>query len=137
MEKFLKQLEWKQIAAVLLALGVISTSDQSTALISVFAMLIVAMINLFAKFTKKSVGRGWVSLLVYSVAFGLAIVSNPTSLGTLPIWQGDAAKYTEQLAELVNQFGPIALTLTGSATILYNALSRIVFDKIEDKLLPE
>lgn len=133
---FLKKLEWKQIAIALAAVGVIGSSDPDTALISIVAMVIVAMVNLVAKATDQPVGRGWVSLLVYVVAFVLAIAANPPVFG-LPTWNGDPAYLGEQLAAMVAAFGPVALAMTGSATILYNALSKLVFERIEDKLLPK
>jgi hypothetical protein len=132
--EMLKKIEWKQIVVALAALGVISTNDPEAALISVAAMLMVVIINLVAKATDKPIGRGAVSIFVYVVAFGMAIFAYPPVTG-YPVWGGDPAAYMEQLAALFAEFGPYALALTGSATVLYNGLSKLVFDRIEDHLL--
>lgn len=134
--EFLKKLEWKQIAIALAALGVISSSDPDSAFISVVAMLVVLIINLAAKLYDKPISKSWVSMLVYAVAFGLTLASQWTAIGW-PVWTGEPAQYTEQLALVLADFGPVALALTGSATILYNALSKLVFEKIEEKVLGE
>jgi hypothetical protein len=131
---FLRKLEWKQVVIALAAVGVISTSDPEAAFISVLAMAIVFVVNLAAKAQNKPVGRGWVSLLVYGVAFAMTIVAHPPVV-SLPIWTGDPAIYTVYLAQLLAEFGPTALAMTGSATILYNALSKLVFERLENGVL--
>lgn len=136
MVAFLKKLDWKQIALVLTATGVLTVSDPNAALISIVAVVIVAMINLVYKAQGKPVGRGWVTLLVYAAAFAMALAANPPVAG-FPIWTGDPAAYTEQLAVLFAEMGPYALAMTGSATIIYNALSKQVIARIENKFLDE
>lgn len=132
--EILKKLEWKQIVIALAAIGVISTSDPEAGMISILAMAIVFVVNLAAKAQGKPVGRGWVSLLVYGVAFGMTVIAHPPVV-TFPVWAGDPAVYTVYLAQLLADFGPTALAMTGSATILYNALSRLVFERLEEKVL--
>ena len=131
LQDFLKKIEWKQLAIALAAMGVISTSDPEAAIISVVAMIIVALVNLTTKSIGKPVGRGPITILVYLVALVMAVLSNPPASG-LPTWAGDPADYAAQIAVLIAAFGPYALALTGSATILYNALAKLVFEKIED-----
>lgn len=133
--ELLKKLDWKQVVAVLVAMGVLSTADQDTAILSVFAVLIAAVVNLGAKYFDVKLGRGWISLLVYGVAFGLAVFGQPPSI-SLPVWSGDPAAVTTNLAALIEAVGAYALVVTGSATILYNALAKLVFDKIDD-LMPK
>ncbi len=130
----LKKLDWKQIVIALAALGVVGTSDPDTALISIMAMMIVALITLWTKYLNRPIHRGAISLIVYLVAFGLAFVSHTPSLA-IPDLSGNPDVAAAQLATLIEQLGPIALALTGSATIVYNALSSLVFERI-DQLLP-
>lgn len=134
MNTIFKNLSWKQIVAALAALGIISTSDPDAAVISLAAMAIVALFGLASKALKKPIGRGWLTITVYVVAFGLAMVANPPVSG-FPIWLGDPSLYVAQLAGLMAEFGMYALALTGSATILYNAILKIVVDEIEDKII--
>jgi len=134
MAKFLKKFDWKQIALILTATGVLTVSDPNAALISIVAVVIVAMINLVYKAQGKPVGRGWVTMLVYAAAFAIALAANPPAAG-FPVWTGDPAAYTQQLAVLFAEMGPYALAMTGSATIIYNALSKQVIERIENKLL--
>lgn len=129
----LKTIPWKQIFVALMALGVISGSDPNTVIISLFAMAIVAVCTLGAKYFDKPIERGWVSLIVYAVSFGLALAQQSYTL-SLPVWSGDPVAFTDQLAALIGQIGPLALTITGAATIFYNALSKIVFEKLEERL---
>lgn len=129
--ELLKKIEWKQVVIALAALGVITTSDPDAAILSILAMVIVLLINLAAKAQGKPVGRGAVSLFVYAVAFVLAIASNPPALG-LPVWAGDPASFMSEVAGLIAAFGPYALAMTGSATILYNALSKLVVEKLDN-----
>lgn len=133
MENF-KKIEWKQVVVALAALGILSTSEPEAAILSIAAMVLVAILNLVAKATDRPIGRGWVSVLVYGVAFSMAVIANPPAAG-LPIWAGDAAVYVGQLAVILADFGPYALALTGSATILYNALSKLVFERLEERIL--
>lgn len=133
LQDFFKKIEWKQLAIALAALGIISTSDPDAAVISVIAMIIVAVFSLASKALDKPIGRGWLTITVYGVALGLAVAFNPPMTG-FPIWTGDPSLFTAQLAALLAEFGVYALALTGSATILYNAILKIVVDEIEHKI---
>ncbi|PKN91093.1 MAG: hypothetical protein CVU44_20980 [Chloroflexi bacterium HGW-Chloroflexi-6] len=132
--EFFKRFSWQQVVLALAGLGIISSSDPDAAVISVAAMVIVALFGLASKALTKPIGRGWLTITVYAFAFGLAMVAHPPA-GGFPIWTGDPSIYMAQLAALLAEFGVYAMALTGSATVLYNAILKIVVDAIDEKLL--
>lgn len=133
MKNVLKELSWKQIVAALAALGIITTSDPDSAVISLAAMVVVALFGLASKAMTEPIGREWLSITVYLTALALSIASDPPAAGLL-VWQGDAAEFVSRLASILSEFSTYALAVTGSATILYNAILKIVVDEIEGKL---
>jgi len=134
MKDVLKKLSWRQIAAALAALGIISSNDPYAAVISLAAMGIVALFSLASKALDKPIGREWLTVTVYVVSFILAMAANPPAHG-FPAWTGDPAVYAAQLASLLADFGVYALAVTGSATVVYNAMLKAVVDQIESKMV--
>jgi hypothetical protein len=134
MEQFFKRFSWQQVVLALAGLGLISSNDPDAAVISVAAMVIVALFGLASKALSKPIGRGWLTITVYAFAFGLSMIAHLPAAG-FPVWAGDAALYTEQLAALLAEFGVYAMALTGSATVLYNAILKVVVDTIDEKLV--
>jgi hypothetical protein len=131
--EFLKKFSWGQVLAALAALGIISTSEPEGAVISLAVVGIVALFGLVSKATKKPIGRAWLTITVYVVSFGLAMFSQPPT-GSLPVWTGDPAMFTAQLAMVLAEFGVYALALTGAATVLYNTIFDKVVAEIEHRL---
>jgi|GEM_PF-2407156 len=120
---------WSAIVAALFALGIVTTNEPEIAAISIAGMLVVTLLNFLARSFGVRVGAGWLSIGLYVVSTILAYFLNPIALPAFPAYPGDPVTFAQAIAELIQQTAPLAATLTASATLAYNALKPLVFDK--------
>jgi hypothetical protein len=127
----LKKVNWKGLLAALAALGVISTADWKVALIGLAVTVLVWMLNLWVKRSGKKIGRAWLTVIVYLVAMIITIIVQPVIMPALPAWNGDAALFTNAWIGFLAAVAPIAATVTGEATLVYNSILKQVADQVE------
>lgn len=120
---------WSAIVALLFAVGIVGTNDPALAAISLAGMAIVALLNFIARHFGIRVGAGWLTIALYAVSAVLAYFLDPVALPAFPVYPGDPATFAQAIAELIEKTAPLAATLMASATLVYNALKPIVFDK--------
>jgi len=128
--KSIKSLDWKSIVAALAALGIVSSADPEVAAISIGAMLIVTLVNFLARTFGVKVGAGWLSIGLYAVSVAIAIFLNPIAVPSVPVYPGDPVTYAQAITELIEKTAPMATALMASATLVYNALKPLVWDKV-------
>jgi cytosine/uracil/thiamine/allantoin permease len=92
--------------------------------IALVASVIVYVLKM-AKITEKP---GWLTVLVYGVSFGLAILFARPSLPPLPICS-EPTICSELYLNYAYAWLAIISSLVGFATLLYNALLKNVLDK--------
>lgn len=126
----LKSLNWPAIVAALAALGIITTADPVLAAISIAGMLLVTLLNFLARSFKVRVGAEWLSIILYGVATVLAVLLEPLSLPLFPVYPGDPVTFAQAVAEFIARTAPLAGSITASATLIYNALKPLVWDKV-------
>ena len=120
---------WSAIVALLFAVGIVGTNDPALAAISLAGMAIVALLNFMARSFGIRIGAGWLTIGLYVVSGVLAYFLSPIPFPALPEYGGDPALFAEAVAGFVSALGPLAGTLMASATLVYNALKPLVFDK--------
>lgn len=125
-----KSLNWPAIVAALAALGIITTADPMLAAISIAGMLLVTLLNFLARSFKVRVGAEWLSIILYGVATVLAVLLEPINLPSLPVYPGDPVTFAQAVAEFIARTAPLAGSITASATLIYNALKPLVWDKV-------
>lgn len=121
---------WKAFTATLVALGIITTADPKLAAVSLLAMLIVLFVNALARTWRIRIGAGWLSIILYAISMFLAIGLNAITYPTLPAYTGDIALFFNGLAKFATDVAPATGLLMTSATLIYNTLKPLVFDKI-------
>ena len=126
----LKSLNWPAIVAALAALGIITTADPVLAAISIAGMLLVTLLNFLARSFKVRVGAEWLSIILYGVATVLAVLLEPFNLPSFPVYPGDPVTFAQAVAEFIARTAPLAGSITASATLIYNALKPLVWDKV-------
>lgn len=132
----LKSLNWSAIVAALFALGIVTTNEPEIAAISIAGMLVVTLLNFLARTFGVRVGAGWLTIGLYIVSAILAYFLSPIALPAFPVYPGDPVTFAQAIAELIEKTAPLAATLTASATLVYNALKPLVFDKYLPLLEP-
>jgi len=125
----LKSLNWSAITAALFALGVITTADPSLAAISMAGMVLIALLNFLARSFGYRVSAGWLTIILYGVATVLAVMLNPVTVPPFPVYPGDPVTFAQALADFIARTAPLAGSITASATLVYNALKPLVWDK--------
>jgi hypothetical protein len=126
----IKSLDWKAIAAALAALGIVTSADPQLAAISIAGMMIVTLLNFLARSFGVRVTAGWLTIFLYAVSTGIAVLLNPVSVPAWPVYAGDPAVYLLTIVEFVENTAPIATSITAAATLVYNALKPLVWDKV-------
>ena len=126
----LKSLNWPAIVAALAALGIITTADPMLAAISIAGMLIVTLLNFLARTYGIQIGAGWLSIILYIVSTILAILIEPIILPAFPAYAGDPSIYANAIADFIQGTAPLAGAITAAATLIYNALKPLVWDKV-------
>jgi len=126
----MKSLNWPAIVAALAALGIITTADARLAAISIAGMLIVTLLNFLARSFNYRIGAGWLSIGLYVVSTILAVLLEPFNLPSLPVYPGDPVTFAQAVAEFIARTAPLAGSITASATLIYNALKPLVWDKV-------
>lgn len=125
----LKSLNWSAITAALVALGIITTADPMLAAVSIAGMLIVTFGNFLARTFGIRIGAGWLSIGLYAVSTVIAIMLDPVSIPAFPAFGSDPAQFAQAVADFIAQTAPLAGVITTAATLVYNALKPLVFDK--------
>lgn len=134
----LKKQNWSAIAAALAALGIVSSADPLLAAISVVAMVIVFGVSYGVRLSGRKMPAGWLSILLYCVSTVLAVIFGGAVLPlSLPSWGGDVAMYVTDWAAFIEITAPYAATFTASATVIYNALKPLVFDRLKPEIAAE
>ena len=125
----IKSLNWSAITAALFALGVITTADPFLAAISMAGMLLITLLNFLTRSFGYRIGAGWLTIILYGVSTVLAVLLVPVSLPALPVYPGDPVTFAQVIADFIASTAPLAGSITASATLVYNALKPLVFDK--------
>lgn len=128
--KKLKGVDWKAIVAALAALGIVSTTNPREVLISIIGVFFVTGVNAIAQVRGVSIGRAWLTVILYGVSLVLAVFLEPVALPALPMWGGDVANFFGDLAAFLQGSAPLVGMVTASATLIYNSLKTAVFDKL-------
>lgn len=124
-------MNWQSIIAALVVLGIVTGSDPTFGLISLVGMLLVALLNFMARSFRLRIGAGWLTIMLYAISMALAIMLETPSLPAFPDYvHQDPAGWMEAIAAYFAQCAPLAGMLTASATLVYNALKPLVWDKI-------
>jgi len=126
----LKSLNWSAITAALFALGVITTADPFLAAISMAGMLLITLLNFLARSFGLRVGAHWLTIILYGISTVLAFFLTPVSFPTLPVYPGDPVTFAQAIADFIARTAPLAGSITASATLVYNALKPLVWDKV-------
>ncbi len=126
----LKNLNWKGIIAALAALGIVSSTNPREVLISIAGVFLVTGINALAQVRGVSIGRAWLTVILYGVSLVLAVFLEPLAIPALPVWAGDVVKFFDDLAYFLQGSAPLVGMVTASATLIYNSLKTAVFDKL-------
>jgi hypothetical protein len=100
-------------------------------------MLIVTLLNFLARTFGVRVGAGWLTIGLYAVSTFLAYLLNPIPLPAIPAYPGDPVTFAQTIAELIEKTAPLAGALVAFATLIYNALKPLVFDKYLPAVKPE
>lgn len=125
---------WKVLVGILFAFGIVSTNDVRLATISIMAMLLVAIFNAFVRTWKVRLGANWLSVCLYFVAILLAIAFDPGILKDFPAYTGDVSSFVIAIAKFLSGISPIIGVLMASATVIYNSLRPLVFDKLLESM---
>lgn len=124
-----KTWNWSAIASALFALGVVTTADPTLAAISVAGMLIVYLLNFLVRTFGIRIGAVWLSIGLYVVSTILAYFLNPIAPPAFPAYPGDPVTFAQSIVEFIELSAPFATALFTMATLAYNALKPLVFDK--------
>ena len=89
--------------------------------ISIVAMVIVALVNALAK-AKVTIGRGWLTAGVYVVAGLLAYAWAAPIFPAFPAWNGEMSIFVPALFTWFSDLLVVVGPTVGFATLVYNAL---------------
>lgn len=127
--KTLKTFNWSAITAAAFALGLITTADPTLAAISLAGMLLIALLNFLARSFGYRVSAGWLTIVLYGVSTVLAFLLMPVQFPVFPVYPGDPVTFAQAVADFIARTAPLAGSITASATLVYNALKPLVWDK--------
>ena len=126
----LKKVDWKGVCAILATLGIVASANPLSVLISVLGVFLVTAINAWTQMSNIKLGRAWLTVILYVVSLILAVILEPMGIPALPAWHGDAGLFGADLAAFLQGSMPLVSMATASATLIYNSLKTIVFDKL-------
>lgn len=129
LQEFDRQDVFKVVLAILtFGLGWIA-NNQAT-VISFAAILIVWLLGLALQRFGYRPGKAGLTIIVFLVALGLALLFQPVIMPARPTWTGDAATFAPALILFVSAFLQIASGVVAYATGVYNILLAQVLEKI-------
>lgn len=102
--------------------------------ISTLATFIVYFLNWIAKVSGWKPGRGILTGFLYLISFGLSFVWAQPTLPPLPPWGGDIVVFVPMILDYLAALLTLAGPVVAFATLIYNTLGKLVFDKLADRL---
>lgn len=122
----------KDLLSILLAFaatgGAYAVNHQAT-VITWTVMVIVWLLNSFAKRKGLYVGRTWLTGIIYGFAVALAVIFQPVTWPAFPVFAGDATAFVDLFILYVAQISAIGAGIYAAATALYNVLMKRILDK--------
>jgi hypothetical protein len=111
-------------------------SEVQLFVIATLAMVIVYLVKLWANKSGKSLGRGWLTAILYVLSVGLALLWKLPVFQPFPaplqshVYGGDVASYVAAwlvfFMSVLTAIGP----LVAYATLIYNTLGKKVFEQL-------
>lgn len=97
----------------------------------------VAVQYLPVKWAEFLSSRGFLTVFLFAVSIVLALVWKVTMYWpTFPVYGGDAAVFAGELLSYLILCMTAVGPLVAFATLIYNTLAKLVFDKVAEKFLP-
>lgn len=95
----------------------------------------VAVQYLPLKWAEFLSSRGFLTVFLFAVAIGLALAWQFPVFAPFPVYDGEVAVYAGVLLTYLIACMEAVSPLVAFATLIYNALAKLVFDKLSEKYL--
>lgn len=125
---------WMDAAKVILALvatGFAWSAENQEGAISLAAMIAVWLLGLAFKRKGWKVGKLHLTIALFVVSVGLAILFQPVVLPALPAWEGDVVLFVSAILVWLGAFIDLGGQIVLWATGIYNILLAKVLEKLE------
>lgn len=128
--KDLERQDWLAVVVALLASAAAWSQDNRATVITWTAVIFVWALNMLFKWRGIQLGRRALTLILFVLAIGLALLFTPITLPILPVFSGDPAVYVSALIAFVSALVEIGGVIVAAATVLYNTLLKDVLEKL-------
>lgn len=124
-----------QVILSILTFGVTWAINNQAAVVTAAAIIIVYLINAFAKLRNVKLGSGWLTVILYIVAMVLAYFFNPTALPAFGPVPSDPALLINAVLAYIPLLIAMLTPYAGAAMAIYNMLAKSILDQTASKLL--
>ena len=108
-------------------------SEFQFVLLSIIATSLVFVLNEWKKRTGKAFHRGWLTTFLFGVSLALAVAWQLPIFPALPVYAGEVAVFAGAIVAFLFACIEAVAPLVGFATLIYNTLGKLVFDKIGEQ----